>query len=69
LLLPPDFVAGCFQWYLGRPEVPLPKRLEESCAENIAKEFQRSRNFNLTQTEFRLTYDEVFGDLLNHCRP
>jgi hypothetical protein len=69
LLLSPDFVAGCFQWYLGKPEVALPINLDESCAENIAKEFRRSGNFNLTQTEFRLTYEEVFGDLPNQCRP
>jgi hypothetical protein len=69
LLLPPDFIAGCFQWYLGRPEVPLPKHLEESYAESIAEELRQSHNFNLTQTDFRLTYEDVFGDLLNQKKP
>jgi hypothetical protein len=64
LLLAPDFVAGCFQWYLGKPEVPVPKNMDESCAESIIKEFQRSDNFILDQREFRLTYKEIFGDLM-----
>ena len=63
LLLAPDFIAGCFQWYLGKPEVPLPRAINESCTEAIIKEFQRSGNFVLTQTEFHLTYKEVFGNL------
>lgn len=69
LLLAPDFVAGCFQWYLGKPEVPLPENLDESCAEAMVKEFQRSGNFVLTQTEFHLTYEEVFGDLFIQSKP
>jgi hypothetical protein len=64
LLLAADLVAGCFQWYLGRPEVPLPDRIDESHAEKIIREFQGSGNFVLTQDKFHLTYQEVFGDLL-----
>ena len=69
LLLAPDFVAGCFQWHLGKPEVPLPKNLDESCAETTIKEFQSSSNFILSQTEFQLTYEAIFGDLLNQAKP
>lgn len=69
LLLAADFVAGCFQWYLGNPEVRLPRGMSEASSERIINEFQLSRNFILDQQEFCLTYDRVFGDLLSRNKP
>lgn len=69
LLLAPDFLAGCFQWYLGKPEVPLPEGMSVACAESIFKKFQDSKNFILAQKDFLLTYERVFGDLLPKDRP
>jgi len=69
LLLAPDFVAGCFQWHLGKPEVPLPENLDESSAETAIKEFKTSSNLILSQTDFHLTYEAIFGDLLNQTKP
>lgn len=64
LLLAADFVAGCFQWHLGKSEVPLPKQLDKSCAESIVSEFKRSKNFIADQQGFHLTYEKVFGEKL-----
>ncbi|CAK8721761.1 MAG: hypothetical protein CDV28_104106 [Candidatus Electronema aureum] len=69
LLLAADFVAGCFQWHLGKSEVPLPKQLDKSCAESIVSEFKRSKTFISDQQGFHLTYEKIFrGKLYSYYK-
>lgn len=69
LLIAADFVAGCFQWHFGKSEVPLPKQLDESCAESIVSEFKRSKIFISDQKELNLNYEKIFkGNLYSYYK-